>query len=135
MTVAGLSGHRWSCVHHRVGLSSGGPRALFDSATVPTEVTPPPALTGPVAVVIPARNEAEAIGKAVTSLLQQSCAESIHIFLVDDNSTDGTSAAALQAVAATSRANALTVISGNLCRQDGRASYGPCSRESKRRSP
>ena len=37
------------------------------------------AIPGPIAVVIPARNEADVIGDAVHSLLQQSCAGAIHI--------------------------------------------------------
>jgi hopene-associated glycosyltransferase HpnB len=72
----------------------------------------PLAEPGIIAVVIPARNEADVIGKSVTSLLQQTCTESIHIFVVDDNSTDGTDAAAREAATNASRANALTVIAG-----------------------
>src|ERR1017187_2286695 len=68
------------------------------------------AIPGPIAVVIPARNEADVIGDAVRSLLQQSCAGAIHIFLVDDNSSDGTAEAARQAAANSSRPDALTVI-------------------------
>jgi hopene-associated glycosyltransferase HpnB len=70
------------------------------------------AIPGPIAVVIPARNEADVIGDAVRSLLQQSCAGAIHIFLVDDNSSDGTAEAARQAAANSSRPDALTVIRG-----------------------
>ena len=70
------------------------------------------AIPGPIAVVIPARNEADVIGDAVRSLLQQSCAGAIHIFLVDDNSADGTAEAARQAAANSSRPDALTVIRG-----------------------
>ncbi len=46
-----------------------------------------------IAVVIPARNEADVIGRAVASLLRQSGCD-LHIFVVDDNSTDGTAEAA-----------------------------------------
>jgi hopene-associated glycosyltransferase HpnB len=70
------------------------------------------AIPGPIAVVIAARNEADVIGDAVRSLLQQSCAGAIHIFLVDDNSADGTAEAARQAAANSSRPDALTVIRG-----------------------
>ena len=70
------------------------------------------AIPGPSAVVIPARNEADVIGDAVRSLLQQSCAGAIHIFLVDDNSADGTAEAARQAAANNSRSDVLTVIHG-----------------------
>ncbi len=51
---------------------------------------PAQALSGTIAVVIPARNEANHIGRAVRSLLAQSCADVLHIYVVDDNSTDGT---------------------------------------------
>ncbi len=68
--------------------------------------------TGLIAVIVPARNEAEVVGKSVSSLLQQSCADSIRIFVVDDNSTDATAAAARDAATSNSRAGTLTVISG-----------------------
>jgi hopene-associated glycosyltransferase HpnB len=67
---------------------------------------------GPISAIIPARNEAEFIGTSVTSLLRQSCAESIHIFVVDDNSTDATGATAREAAASCARADKLTVING-----------------------
>jgi hopene-associated glycosyltransferase HpnB len=43
-----------------------------------------------VAVVVPARNEAETIGRSVGSLLMQGYAGDLAVILVDDNSTDGT---------------------------------------------
>ncbi len=43
-----------------------------------------------VAVVIPARNEAAVIGRAIESLLNQDFTGGLHIFLVDDHSTDNT---------------------------------------------
>lgn len=53
---------------------------------------PPPAGSPvkPVAVVIPARNEAAFIGDAVRSLAAQNYAGPLSIFVVDDDSTDGT---------------------------------------------
>lgn len=63
-----------------------------------------------IAVVIPARNEADVIGRAVSSLLRQDLMGSIHIFVVDDNSTDGTADAALQA--AGPHTDRVTVIEG-----------------------
>jgi hopene-associated glycosyltransferase HpnB len=68
------------------------------------------AVRGPIAVVIPARNEADVIGAAIRSLLPQSCAGTIHIFLVDDNSADATAEAARDAASNSSRPNALTII-------------------------
>jgi hopene-associated glycosyltransferase HpnB len=69
-------------------------------------------IQGPIAVVIPARNEADTIGESVQSLLRQTCADAIHIFLVDDNSTDGTAEVARRAAGETSRPSALTIIHG-----------------------
>jgi len=43
-----------------------------------------------VAVIIPARNEAEGIGKTLSSLLKQDYAGPLRIFVVDDHSTDET---------------------------------------------
>ena len=48
------------------------------------------AVEGLVAVVIPARDEAEFIGSTVESLLEQKLVESLHVFVVDDHSSDGT---------------------------------------------
>ena len=71
-----------------------------------------PASSGLIAAIIPARNEAGVVGEAVSSLLQQSCADSIRIFVIDDSSADGTAEAARQAAASHYRPDALTVISG-----------------------
>jgi hopene-associated glycosyltransferase HpnB len=49
---------------------------------------------GRVAVVIPARNEAETIGRTIESLIGQDLSGPFHIFLVDDHSDDGTAACA-----------------------------------------
>ena len=46
-----------------------------------------------IVAVIPARNEASFIGRSVASLLHQSCIESLQVFVVDDNSSDGTAEA------------------------------------------
>jgi hopene-associated glycosyltransferase HpnB len=79
---------------------------------VGSEAAAEPAIAGPIAVVIPARNEADVIGDAMRSLFQQTCAGVIHIFLVDDHSTDGTAEAAQKAASSSSNPAALTVISG-----------------------
>ncbi|MGB7555347.1 MAG: glycosyltransferase [Candidatus Korobacteraceae bacterium] len=70
------------------------------------------AIPGPIAVVIPARDEADVVGEAMHSLLQQSCASAIHIFLVDDGSTDGTVEVAREAALHSHSPQALTVICG-----------------------
>ncbi len=50
-----------------------------------------------VAVVIPARDEAAVIGETVRSLRAQCWSGGLHIFVVDDNSSDRTAAAAREA--------------------------------------
>ena len=64
-----------------------------------------------VAVIIPARNEAEVIGRTVASLLVQAN-ESMHLFLVDDGSTDGTAQIACQAAASLGKMDLLTILEG-----------------------
>jgi hopene-associated glycosyltransferase HpnB len=64
--------------------------------------------SGTVAAIIPARNEAELIGLVVTSLLSQSVP--MTVFLVDDESTDGTAEVARRAAEKAGSANALVVI-------------------------
>jgi hopene-associated glycosyltransferase HpnB len=67
-----------------------------------------PALWPVVVAVIPARNEADVIGRAIESLLAQDYPGDFHIVLVDDNSTDGTG----EVAGALERNGRLTVISG-----------------------
>jgi hopene-associated glycosyltransferase HpnB len=71
-----------------------------------------PASPGRVVVVIPARNEASAIGPAIASLAAQSFAGSVQIIVVDDGSTDGTAEAAIAAARASGLAPNLTVLRG-----------------------
>ena len=65
-----------------------------------------------VAVVIPARDEAELIGIAVRSHLTQAYPGPLAVVLVDDQSTDGTGAIALQVAENLEKTDALTVLSG-----------------------
>ncbi len=65
-----------------------------------------------IAIIIPARNEADVVGRAITSLLQQTGASALHIFLVNDGSSDGTAEAARDAANAAGRTEMLTVIEG-----------------------
>ena len=67
---------------------------------------------GLIAVIVPARNEAEFIGKSILSLLNQTCSESLHIFLVDDGSIDSTAQIADQTASLAGKTAALTVIEG-----------------------
>jgi hopene-associated glycosyltransferase HpnB len=74
----------------------------------------PAALTdlGQVAVVIPARDEADVIGATVKSLLSQSFCGSIRIFVVDDHSSDGTAEEAAKAARECGRVESVTLIAG-----------------------
>jgi hopene-associated glycosyltransferase HpnB len=74
-----------------------------------------PAHEGPVrvAVIVPARNEADVVGRAIRSLLRQTGQNPAHIFLVDDGSTDSTAQAARDAAIAAGRAEKLTVVAGS----------------------
>jgi hopene-associated glycosyltransferase HpnB len=66
-----------------------------------------------IAVVIPARDEADVVGRAVRSLLQQTGGNALHIFLVDDASTDDTAQVARAAATAQGQAQNLTVVRGS----------------------
>jgi hopene-associated glycosyltransferase HpnB len=65
-----------------------------------------------IAVIIPARNEADVVDRVVLSLLRQSGQNAIHIFLVDDGSTDSTTQVACAAATAIGQTEDLTVVSG-----------------------
>lgn len=56
--------------------------------------TPPPSNWPAIAAVIPARNEADVIAASVGSLLRQRYPGALSIVVVDDDSSDGTAAAA-----------------------------------------
>jgi hopene-associated glycosyltransferase HpnB len=62
-----------------------------------------------VVAVVPARNEAAVVGRAVASLLNQDYPASLHVVLVDDHSEDGTADMALAAAAGSLRPEGLTV--------------------------
>jgi len=63
-----------------------------------------------IAVIIPARDEAEFIGQSVTSLLRQMGPHAVHLFLVDDASSDSTAQIAAAAAASIGRASHLTIM-------------------------
>ena len=65
-----------------------------------------------IAVIIPARNEADVVDLAIRSLLRQSGQNAIHIFLVDDGSTDSTAQVARAAATAIGQSEDLTVVTG-----------------------
>jgi hopene-associated glycosyltransferase HpnB len=72
----------------------------------------PPAVWPRVAVVIPARDEADVIGPCLSSLLSQDYPGSCPVIVVDDNSGDGTASVARRAASECGAQNRLTIVSG-----------------------
>jgi len=66
-----------------------------------------------VAVVIPARNEADVIARSVSSLLRQNFTGEIRVFVVDDNSSDGTANVARAAAGSLGLSEKFAVVSGS----------------------
>src|ERR1700704_1353553 len=65
-----------------------------------------------IAAIVPARNEADVVARAIRSLLQQRGLDSFQIFLIDDGSTDGTAQAASDVAISAGCAARLTIIEG-----------------------
>ncbi|BAY40882.1 family 2 glycosyl transferase [Nostoc sp. NIES-2111] len=65
-----------------------------------------------ICAVVPARNEADVIPMSLRSLLLQDYPGDFHIFLVDDQSTDGTAAFAEGVAHAVDKAQQLHIVSG-----------------------
>jgi hopene-associated glycosyltransferase HpnB len=63
-----------------------------------------------VAVIVPARNEADVVGQAIRSLVVQNYPGQFHVFLVDDASTDNTAPLARRAAEEVGRADRLTIV-------------------------
>ena len=80
---------------------------------LPRELPEParPARAGVIAVM-PARDEAATIGRAVRSLLEQELSVPLQLIVVDDGSTDGTADAARAAAVAVGAAGRLIVLQG-----------------------
>lgn len=74
---------------------------------------PAPAAWPAVVTIIPARNEADVIGRAVSGVLGQHYAGPLHLIVVDDHSSDGTADIARAAAADLGKANALTVVTAS----------------------
>jgi hopene-associated glycosyltransferase HpnB len=74
------------------------------------ETEPAPAPARSVVAVIPARDEADVIGDAVTSLLAQDHAGRFELVIVDDHSSDGTAEAARLAAAAVGAGDRVMVV-------------------------
>lgn len=71
-----------------------------------------PASYASVAVVVPARDEAESIRRSLASLLAQNYAGEFSVILVDDNSTDGTADLAATVAASSAQNATLTILTG-----------------------
>ena len=76
------------------------------------ETPPAPAAWPAVAVVVPARNEAECVGQSIPSLLAQDYRGPLRVILVDDDSDDATAAVARGAAVRVGGAERLTVLTG-----------------------
>ena len=63
-----------------------------------------------VVVVTPARNEADVVGQSMAALLAQDYPGTLHVILVDDDSTDGTAEAAERAATQSNTQHKLTVV-------------------------
>ena len=70
-----------------------------------------PTAAARVVAVVPARNEAEHVGRAVSSLLRQDLVD-VRVVLVDDASKDATAAVANEAAASVAAIHRLTVVAG-----------------------
>jgi hopene-associated glycosyltransferase HpnB len=74
---------------------------------------PPPTSRWPaVSAVVPARDEAETVGETVAALLRQDYRGPFNVFLVDDQSCDGTARLAREAAAALGAEDRLNVVAG-----------------------
>ena len=73
---------------------------------------PPPGRWPAVTAVVPARDEADVIARSISSLLAQDYPGDLTVILVDDQSSDGTAAAARDAARALDAEDRLTVLSG-----------------------
>ncbi len=87
-------------------------RSASPARALGTHVTLPASPPRRVVAVIPARDEADVIGDAVQSLLQQRFSGSLQVIVVDDGSEDGTAEAAIAAAAAIDARARATVIAG-----------------------
>lgn len=84
-------------------------RGLFWLARLPSPC-PGPMRWPSVAVIVPARNEAQLVGAAVGSLLAQDYPGRLSLLLVDDDSDDGTAEAARAAAQAAGAADRLHIV-------------------------
>jgi hopene-associated glycosyltransferase HpnB len=72
----------------------------------------PDSIAAKVTAIIPARDEADVVGRCVDSLLNQKSVDALHIFLVDDASSDGTADAAREAARIAGGLERLSIVQG-----------------------
>ncbi len=89
-------------------------RGGFWLTTTYDDLQPQPAATSwpGIAVVVPARNEAESIADCVVTILQQPYPGAMSMVLIDDQSSDDTAALARKAAASIGATDRLTVLAG-----------------------
>jgi hopene-associated glycosyltransferase HpnB len=85
-------------------------RGGFWRATRDAHLGPPAEGRRRVEVVVPARDEAANVGPAVMSLLSQDYGGPLHVTLVDDRSSDGTSLRAAEGAAASPHPERLSIV-------------------------
>ncbi len=78
-----------------------------------TETPNPPDPWPSVVAIVPARDEADVIARAIESLLAQDYSGPFRIILVDDRSSDGTAQVARKAALACGRSERLEILSGD----------------------
>ncbi|MBM3732795.1 MAG: glycosyltransferase [Acidimicrobiia bacterium] len=103
--ASGLALAAWACLLVARGGFWRADQRLFD-------VGPGPAAWPEVVAVIPARDEAAFVGRAVESLLRQDYPGRFTVELVDDNSRDGTADVARKAAAGVGAPERLRVVTG-----------------------
>jgi hopene-associated glycosyltransferase HpnB len=83
-----------------------------DSAAAASKAQNAPDAWPSVVAIIPARDEADMIGRSVRSLLEQDYSGLFSVVVVDDQSTDGTAAIASNVASETYGADRLKIVSG-----------------------
>src|SRR5215472_15374894 len=89
-------------------------RGAFWRASKAIATTAAPARTVRIAAVIPARDEAAVISRALESLLNLDSSGLVHVVLIDDHSSDGTAVTAGEVASKFRRQDRLTVIQSEL---------------------
>ena len=88
-----------------------------------------------VVAIIPARDEADMIADSVGSLLRQDYPGRFSVVVVDDQSSDGTAAAASRQRARPAPPTGSASLPEAARRPAGRENYGPCGRASRQSTP